>query len=333
MKMCNCNQGRLSCTCRTVERASVPRELTEQRQGETVTLPARLPVRLPEGRNLPKGYAEAWNACIDEIAKLGPLYTHPAPAAQKGEPVALAIPEECPHLIVFDDTEVASLMFSGAGARVAALKKWEAISTSWNAHLFVRVARNSRDDGHPCATAADAGEVERLRQLNRDAVAELEDRKQEIYALRAQLAERDALLRDISKKNDLACDRAYRNGLKKGFGYGINGEEDRYNSVMESYHRSIAKALAEDALSASAEPSSPVERDELPRFAQTVIKKLKRFRDCAEDSQGADIGKTWFDVLVQLGLLNRVQRSPAYWEITDEGDALLEARAALERKS
>lgn len=104
---------------------------------------------------------------------------------------------------------------------------------------------------------ADAGEVERLRQLNRDAVAELEDRKQEIYALRAQLAERDALLRDISKKNDLACDRAYRNGLKKGFGYGINGEEDRYNSVMESYHRSIAKALAEDTLSASAESSAP----------------------------------------------------------------------------
>ncbi|MDD2056298.1 hypothetical protein N5D52_10285 [Pseudomonas sp. GD03860] len=77
---------------------------------------------------------------------------------------------------------------------------------------------------------------------------------------------------------------------------------------------------------------APVERVELPRFAQRVIKKLKRFRDCAEDSQGADIGKAWFDVLVQLGLLNRVQRSPAYWEITDEGDALLEARAALERK-
>lgn len=78
--------------------------------------------------------------------------------------------------------------------------------------------------------------------------------------------------------------------------------------------------------------SAPVERDEFPPFAKTVIKKLKRFRDCAEDNQGADIGKVWFDVLVQLGLLNRVQRSPAYWEITDEGVALLESSASLERK-
>lgn len=181
MKMCDCNQGRLPCTCKE--------------RGEPVALPERKPTKpfSTVDRGSPS-YASGWNACLDEIAKLGPLYTHPAPAVQKGEPVALAIPEECPHLIVFDDTEVASLMFSGAGARVAALKKWEAISTSWNAHRFVRVARNSRDDGHPCATAADAGEVERLRQLNRDAVAELEDRKQEIYALRAQLAERDALL-------------------------------------------------------------------------------------------------------------------------------------------
>ncbi|MBF8636031.1 hypothetical protein IRZ48_05800 [Pseudomonas fulva] len=71
------------------------------------------------------------------------------------------------------------------------------------------------------------------------------------------------------------------------------------------------------------------ERDALPQFAQTVIRKLKRFRNCAEDGQGADIGKAWFDVLVQLGLLNRVQRSPAWWEITDEGDALLDGRVAL----
>lgn len=75
------------------------------------------------------------------------------------------------------------------------------------------------------------------------------------------------------------------------------------------------------------------ERDALPQFAQTVIRKLKRFRDCAEDGQGADIGKTWFDVLVELGLLNRVQRSPAWWEITDEGDALLDGRAALSARA
>lgn len=51
----------------------------QQNQGEPVALPSRLPVRMPEGRNLPKGYAEAWNACLTEIEKLGPLYTHADP--------------------------------------------------------------------------------------------------------------------------------------------------------------------------------------------------------------------------------------------------------------
>ena len=66
---------------------------------------------------------------------------------------ALNIPEECPHLIVFDDADRENLMFSGTGAREAAMKTWEQISLSWNAHLFVRVERNSRDDRYPSATA------------------------------------------------------------------------------------------------------------------------------------------------------------------------------------
>lgn len=70
VRMCDCNQGRLPCTCKR----------GEQQHGEPVALPARLPMRSPEDRNLPKGYADAWNACLDEIAKLGPLYTRPAPA-------------------------------------------------------------------------------------------------------------------------------------------------------------------------------------------------------------------------------------------------------------
>ena len=59
-------------------------------------------------------------------------------------------------------------------------------------------------------------------------------------------------------------------------------------------------------------------------FAEKVIGKLQRFYECAEDSQGADIGRHWFDLLTQLGLLNRVQRSPALWEITDQGEEVLE---------
>ncbi|MGN8247644.1 DUF3850 domain-containing protein [Pseudomonas sp. SMV7] len=124
------------------------------------------------------------------------------------------------------------------------------------------------------------------------------------------------------------------------------GEVERLTEQLEVANQAIAyaarqaeekqkvtNALMADAKQLRAERDALraqlAERDALPQFAQTVIRKLKRFRDCAEDGQGADIGKTWFDVLVQLGLLNRVQRSPAWWEITDEGDALLDGRAAL----
>ncbi|MDG1581042.1 hypothetical protein [Pseudomonas sp. GOM6] len=109
----------------------------------------------------------------------------------------LLVPEECPHLIWFDDTEKAPLVFVGAGARPAALRTWEQQSKQWNGSLFVRVASNSRDDQFPSAIATDlklpveqketmlrmssmierlAGEVERLNELVRDDIDDdLED--------------------------------------------------------------------------------------------------------------------------------------------------------------
>ncbi|HHH8931530.1 TPA: hypothetical protein ACP3ZJ_004385 [Pseudomonas aeruginosa] len=68
----------------------------------------------------------------------------------------------------------------------------------------------------------------------------------------------------------------------------------------------------------------------LPPFAEKVLAKLRRFYDCAGDfeSGGVDISRHWLDLLTQLGLLNRVQRSPALWEISQQGDDLLEGQAA-----
>lgn len=64
----------------------------------------------------------------------------------------------------------------------------------------------------------------------------------------------------------------------------------------------------------------------LPPFAEKVLAKLRRFEECASDfeSGGVDIGRHWLDLLTQLGLLNRVQRSPALWEISQQGEDLLE---------
>ncbi|WP_176707263.1 hypothetical protein [Pseudomonas sp. AU12215] len=85
--------------------------------------------------------------CIDE--KLEALHE----AIQAGQ-----VPEECPHLILFDDADVKPIMFAGSGARRAALTKWEQVSINWNAHLFVRIEKNCRDDRYPCATLASTPE-------------------------------------------------------------------------------------------------------------------------------------------------------------------------------
>lgn len=68
-------------------------------------------------------------------------------------------------------------------------------------------------------------------------------------------------------------------------------------------------------------------------FADKVISKLQRFEECASDpgADGVDIGRHWLDLLTQLGLLNRVQRSPALWEITQQGDDCLDKVKELNR--
>lgn len=88
------------------------------------------------------------------------------------------------------------------------------------------------------------------------------------------------------------------------------------------YSPAAAYWKAWQARAALAQPSPA-----LPPFAEKVLAKLRRFYDCASDfeSGGVDIGRHWLDLLTQLGLLNRVQRSPALWEISQQGEDLLGA--------
>lgn len=87
----------------------------------------------------------------------------------------LAIPDECPHIIVFDDADRENEMFAGCGARPAAMRRWEQISQSWNAHLFVRIEKNSRDAPYPCATAAPQPEQSGLIEKIDDTLATSSD--------------------------------------------------------------------------------------------------------------------------------------------------------------
>lgn len=99
----------------------------------------------------------------------------------------------------------------------------------------------------------------------------------------------------------------------KFIGVSLNDMKDVFDWMVT--HARIAPDHA-----ALAQPSPT-----LPPFAEKVLAKLRRFYDCAEDfeSGGVDIGRNWLDLLTQLGLLNRVQRSPALWEISQQGEDLL----------
>ncbi|MBC3485719.1 hypothetical protein HU750_08545 [Pseudomonas sp. SWRI50] len=50
----------------------------EQYPGEPVALPA-CKAKLSAGHDWDQGYTDGWRACLDEIAKIGPLYTHADP--------------------------------------------------------------------------------------------------------------------------------------------------------------------------------------------------------------------------------------------------------------
>ncbi|WP_296267377.1 hypothetical protein [Pseudomonas sp. UBA6562] len=170
---------------------------TENRSSDTENAPCPF----CDGRVDPEGWLRGDGARGPECESCGAtapnlaLWNGAQPAQQhQGEPVALAIPDECPHIIVFDDADRANEHFCGSGARPAALRRYEQISQSWNAHLFVRTASNSRDDRYPGATVADPAEVERLRIEHTEAVNVGMRYQDQRNALRAQLAERDALL-------------------------------------------------------------------------------------------------------------------------------------------
>ncbi len=66
-------------------------------------------------------------------------------------------------------------------------------------------------------------------------------------------------------------------------------------------------------------------------FVEEILADLRRFAECVEDGQDVDLGRDRFDLLTQLGLLERIQRSPARWMMTKAGeDAIAPPAAAHE---
>ncbi|MBI6913213.1 hypothetical protein JET72_04755 [Pseudomonas juntendi] len=124
----------------------------EQHEAEPVALPARKSQPTELSDVFVDANNEGWNACLDEIAKLGPLYSRPV----QGEPVGThrVSRRVCHCCVGLDRDEWCSVCDSTAGA-----------------------------------------EVERLRGELDKALEFVERLRDERETLRAQLADRDALLR------------------------------------------------------------------------------------------------------------------------------------------
>ncbi|MBG4273452.1 hypothetical protein GHU41_11990 [Pseudomonas aeruginosa] len=138
--------------------------------------------------------------------------------------------------------------------------------------------------------------------------------------LKAALAEVEALRAELQSQRERNTELIFKLG-----------------SATNGWGRCEKERDAALARVAELERQEPVVRayGVLAPFAEKVLAKLRRFYDCAEDfeSGGVDIGRHWLDLLTQLGLLNRVQRSPALWEISQQGEDLLEAPVAQAQHS
>jgi len=55
-------------------------------------------------------------------------------------------------------------------------------------------------------------------------------------------------------------------------------------------------------------------------FMEEILADLRRFAECVEDNNDVNLERARFDLLTQLGLLARVQRSPARWMMTQAGE-------------
>jgi len=179
----------------------------------------------------------------------------------------------------------------------------------------VRVSRTRRSKfteplfSHPPALQSTIAKLE--DKLNKAIDLDFE-RRETIDQLQARIAELESGLGKIA-----------------GFRYRANGDWEWVDESPFADGRTHYKLGGEELQLLYTTQPAPV--SVVHPFAEKVINKLRRCEECFSDfdSDGIDIGRHWLDLLTQLGLLNRVQRSPAIWEITQQGEDCLDATAAL----
>lgn len=88
-------------------------------------------------------------------------------AAPPADALPLHLPTDGAYLIRYDDADEPDEFFARSGAREAAMSRYKQRSLAWNAHLYVKIDSNSRDESCPNASLcapADARDYEDARR-------------------------------------------------------------------------------------------------------------------------------------------------------------------------
>lgn len=211
--------------------------IAEQHQGEPVTLPARKPeIDQFFGGTDAEWYSnQGWNACLDEIAKLGSLYTRPA----QGEPVAWRGINELGEVVTeWIDGAPPSGMVDLCG-KPASFARIELAFTHADPAEIERLQVELTE------AKADAS---RARLRHRQLCAKHAEILAERDTLRAEIAERDALLRQCGNPVRAQISRLEDEAKRSDHPKLYRDEVERLSVILRQM----------DALSAGAEPSAPI---------------------------------------------------------------------------
>jgi len=271
----------------------------QHHQGGPVALPARISMEpLPDRRQSRYfiGARHGWNDCLDEIAKLGPLYTHPAPAVQQ-EPVMRL---ECEKLWGGDGEYAVDfvkpgwlkecrekggtfLLYTHADpAEVEHLRSEvkQLLHTSVKQEVFDVVCKE-RDALRDQLTEAD-----QLRETIRYFAAAHKDSQQHVAKIEAQLAEAQALLRDLPGaleriSSNLTKEVQALSQVKEAIPASAEPSATDSEAISESspkwqpytenyrnaeYPQQRIQDMTENLSYLDSEPSAPVEIDERAEF-------------------------------------------------------------------
>jgi len=117
----------------------------------------------------------------------------------------------------------------------------------------------------------------------------------------------------------------YPEAMELKFAAPGGGYQTRYYTVRgEGIIYAFLKALHESTPQPRPEQAGSV----VPDGLLDVLRLLQRVSDCCDDSQAVDISRKTLDALTTFGFLRRVQRSPARWEMTEVGQAVIAAAPA-----